>query len=439
MQQRFRFGNFELDVAAYQLLRTGRRVRVERQPLDLLILLVECHGRLVSRDEIIRRLWTEDASMDVDAAIHTAIRKLRSALGDKSAAPRFIENVPGMGYRFIAHIDAIGRLGPTSTDQPEETREEAVRPKNDDPSITEAVDADSTVPDSKTATNSEAHISELRDVYWRRHDVLKRNLWLQFVAIVGALLVLGQVRSSVRAPFFDESISTWLCFVMAVILIYLWLDFGFVLDDLIKSRLEAWRLLSGMSQSNRAAAFNDGGFVDGWFLLFRPAEHTIARTFLLGSAFFFTAIYCPLFAANHAFAIRLLAVGASGLAIQIEKLSMLKLMVEGIPWLGAATIALSHVQFRIGGHNPNWAQLLVGGISSPAHSRTLAPHACMLPRGSGLLGVGRDGGTGRRSGLKIRSPRKGRGGSSPPLGTKTCGVLAPDELTVGSQPNKMSA
>jgi DNA-binding winged helix-turn-helix (wHTH) protein len=366
MQQKFRFGDFELDVGAYELLRRGRRVRLERQPKDLLILLVEYRGRLVSRDEIIRRLWAEGVSMDVDAAIHTAIRKLRRALGDKSAAPQFIENVPGRGYRFIADVEAeIRRPDAPSTDRPEVSREEAVGAKNtgEDASLREAVDADPEVPDSKTDANSEAHVGELRDVYWRRHDVLKRNLWLQFVAIVGGLLVLGQARSGVRAPFLDENPSTWLCFVMAVILIYLWLDFGFVLDDLIKSRSEAWRLLSRMQRSSRAAAFNDGGFVDGWFLLFRPAEHTIDRAFLLGSAFFFTAIYCPLFAVNHAFAIRLLAVGASRLATQIEKLSMLKLLVEGIPWLGAATIAFSHVQFKIGGRNPNWGQLVVGALT----------------------------------------------------------------------------
>jgi DNA-binding winged helix-turn-helix (wHTH) protein len=366
MRQKFRLGDFELDVAAYELLRRGRRVRLERQPMDLLILLLECRGRLVSRDEIFRRLWAENVSMDVDAAIHTTIRKLRRALGDKSASPRFIENVPGRGYRLIAEVEvAIGRPNAPSTDRPEQSHEEAVDAKNtgEDASLREAVDADPAVQDSKTAANSEIHVRELREVYWRRHDVLKRNLWFQFVAIVGGLLVLGQARSGVRAPFLDESVSTWLCFVMAVILVYLWLDFGFVLDDLIKSRSKAWRLLSRMQRSSRAAAFYDGGFLDGWFLLFRRAEHTIDRTFLLGSAFFFTAIYCPLFAVNHAFAIRLLAVGASRLATEIEKLSTLKLLVEGIPWLGAATIALSHVQFRIGGRNPNWAQLVVGALT----------------------------------------------------------------------------
>jgi hypothetical protein len=199
--------------------------------------------------------------------------------------------------------------------------------------------------------------------YWRRHEILKRDLSRQFAVVVAGGLVLGQARSGVRVPLLDETVSTWLCFVIAVILIYLWLDFGFMLDDLIKSRSEARRLLSRMQGSSRAAAFNDGGFVDGWFLLFRPAEHTIDRTFLLGSAFFFTAIYCPLFAVNHAFAIRLLTVGASRLATLIEKLSMLKVLVEGIPWLGAMTIVISHVQFRIGGRNPNWAQLVVGALT----------------------------------------------------------------------------
>jgi DNA-binding winged helix-turn-helix (wHTH) protein len=332
--------------------------------MDLLILLVEGRGRLVSRDEISTRLWGEDIAMDVDAAIHTAIRKLRRRLDDNSAKPRFIENVPGRGYRFIAEVESAGRPDPLSTDQSEQQGEvgEGTN-KGKDAAPEEATETDPAAPESQAARNSEVHIHELREVYWRRHDVLKRNLWLQFATILGALLVLEWARRGVRVPFLDQSVSTWLCFLVAVVIIYVWLDFGFVLDDLIKLRSKAWRLLSGMQQSSRAAAFNDGGFLDGWFLLFRPAEHVIDRSFLWGSAFFFTTIYCPLIAVNHAFAIRLVAVAAGRLAIQAEKFPILKLLIEGIPWLGAAAIAFSHIQFRIGGRNPNWAQLLVGALT----------------------------------------------------------------------------
>lgn len=102
----FRFGDFVLDVAAYDLRRTGRRVRLERQPMDLLILLLERRGQLVSRSQIVDALWGQDVFVDVENGVNTAIRKLRQALRDSPDAPTFIETVPGKGYRFIAPVDA---------------------------------------------------------------------------------------------------------------------------------------------------------------------------------------------------------------------------------------------------------------------------------------------------------------------------------------------
>lgn len=100
----FRFGEFELDVPAYELRRAGSPVRLERQPMDLLILLVERRGQLVSRAEIIDKLWGKDVFVDVETGVHTAARKIRQALGDSTDAPAFLETVPGKGYRFIAPV-----------------------------------------------------------------------------------------------------------------------------------------------------------------------------------------------------------------------------------------------------------------------------------------------------------------------------------------------
>jgi TolB-like protein/DNA-binding winged helix-turn-helix (wHTH) protein/Flp pilus assembly protein TadD len=102
----FRFGDFALDVAAYELRRNGRRVRLERQPMDLLILLIGRRGQLVSRSEIADALWGKDVFVDVDNGVNTAIRKLRQALRDSPDAPTFIETVPGKGYRFITPVEA---------------------------------------------------------------------------------------------------------------------------------------------------------------------------------------------------------------------------------------------------------------------------------------------------------------------------------------------
>src|SRR5688572_3497244 len=94
-RETFRFGDFELDVAAYELRRHGRSIRLERQPMDLLIMLVERRGLLVSRGDIIDRLWGKDVFVDVETGVHTAVRKIRQALRDSREKPVFVETVSG--------------------------------------------------------------------------------------------------------------------------------------------------------------------------------------------------------------------------------------------------------------------------------------------------------------------------------------------------------
>jgi TolB-like protein/DNA-binding winged helix-turn-helix (wHTH) protein len=106
-RETYRFHEFELDVPAYQLRRKGRPVRLERQPMDLLILLVARRRQLVSRSEIVEALWGTDVFVDVETGVHTAVRKIRQALRDSPDAPSFIETVPGKGYRFVAPVDIV--------------------------------------------------------------------------------------------------------------------------------------------------------------------------------------------------------------------------------------------------------------------------------------------------------------------------------------------
>jgi DNA-binding winged helix-turn-helix (wHTH) protein len=103
----FRFGDFELDLAAYELRRHGRPVRLERQPMELLLLLLERRQRLVSRSEIVERLWSKDVFVDVERGVNTAVRKIRRALRDSRDEPRFVETVSRRGYRFIAPVDVV--------------------------------------------------------------------------------------------------------------------------------------------------------------------------------------------------------------------------------------------------------------------------------------------------------------------------------------------
>jgi TolB-like protein/DNA-binding winged helix-turn-helix (wHTH) protein/Flp pilus assembly protein TadD len=111
--RRYRFGDFELDLDAFELKSNGAPVKLERRPLDLLVLLVSQAGRLVTREEIIAALWPQKVIIDFDSGLNTLVRKVRNALQDSSESPRFIETVQGRGYRFIAPVVAIAE--PAST------------------------------------------------------------------------------------------------------------------------------------------------------------------------------------------------------------------------------------------------------------------------------------------------------------------------------------
>src|SRR6267154_2207516 len=104
---KFRFGDFELDIAAYELRRGGQPIHLERHPMDLLILLVERRRQLVSRSDIVKRLWDSSVFVDVETGVNTAIRKLRHALRDSRESPAFVETISGKGYRFIASVNSV--------------------------------------------------------------------------------------------------------------------------------------------------------------------------------------------------------------------------------------------------------------------------------------------------------------------------------------------
>ncbi len=127
----FRFVDFELDRNVYELRRKGNPLKLERIPLDLLFLLVDQRNRLVTREEILERLWGKGVFFDVDNAINSAVRKLRRALGDKPEAPRFVLTVPSKGYRFIADVceESLAAANPPSSTQPA-----AVAPRKSDES-----------------------------------------------------------------------------------------------------------------------------------------------------------------------------------------------------------------------------------------------------------------------------------------------------------------
>ncbi len=102
----FRFSSFELDERSGELRKHGTRIKIQEQPFQILLLLLEEPGKVVEREAIRGKLWPADTFVDFDNAISSAVRKLREALGDNADRPRFIETLPRRGYRFIAPIEA---------------------------------------------------------------------------------------------------------------------------------------------------------------------------------------------------------------------------------------------------------------------------------------------------------------------------------------------
>src|SRR5262252_1133550 len=122
MPSLLKFADVELDLRRYQLRRDGRVLKLERIPMDLLVFLVEQRGRLVTREEIIERIWGQGVFVDTENAINTAVRKIRQALKDDAANPQILETVPGKGYRFVPVVTVIGEEEPGGAVAPGEAQ-----------------------------------------------------------------------------------------------------------------------------------------------------------------------------------------------------------------------------------------------------------------------------------------------------------------------------
>lgn len=109
-----RVGEVELDLGRYELRRLGRRVKLEKKPMELLIFLVGRREQLVTRKEIVAKLWRSDLFVDTEPNINNIVRKIRTALGDDSAEPHFLETVVGKGYRFVGPVRVIDARYPQS-------------------------------------------------------------------------------------------------------------------------------------------------------------------------------------------------------------------------------------------------------------------------------------------------------------------------------------
>src|SRR5580765_7773186 len=115
-----RFGIFEVDLRAGELRRNGMRVKLQEQPFQVLALLLERQGEVVTREEVRNRLWPADTFVDFDHSLNAAIRRLRDALGDSAENPTFVETVARRGYRFLAPVTDIppNGHGPVAVESP---------------------------------------------------------------------------------------------------------------------------------------------------------------------------------------------------------------------------------------------------------------------------------------------------------------------------------
>jgi Tol biopolymer transport system component/DNA-binding winged helix-turn-helix (wHTH) protein len=193
--ERIRFGEFELDVRAGELRRGERRVRLQEQPLQILLMLLQHPGQVVTREEICSRLWPDDTIVEFDHSIGTAIKKLRQALGDEAENPRYVETLPRRGFRFIfpevVAIPAATAAGPGA----------GVR----EPVATEA-SAAATVP-APSAGLDELEPGRAGPERSGRSAGRWRAVWIGGVAVLvcAAALLAWHRRGHPSSPIFDKS------------------------------------------------------------------------------------------------------------------------------------------------------------------------------------------------------------------------------------------
>ena len=110
-----RFGVFEVDLRAGELRKNGKLIRLQGQPFQVLVALLENAGRVVTRDDLRQRIWPADTFVDFDHSLNTAVNKIRESLGDSASSPRFVETLARRGYRFIAPVEAMLASLPAAT------------------------------------------------------------------------------------------------------------------------------------------------------------------------------------------------------------------------------------------------------------------------------------------------------------------------------------
>jgi DNA-binding winged helix-turn-helix (wHTH) protein len=155
---RYKFDDFEADLRAAELLRNGTRVKLQMQPFQVLVALLERPKEVVTREELRQRLWPQDTFVDFDHGLNTAMVKLRDVLGDSASSPKYIETIAKRGYRFLGSPEAIAgqpaevaRQVAEPQSKPETQAQPAAAPAINVPAETQPA-ADSTLPRTNRGT-----------------------------------------------------------------------------------------------------------------------------------------------------------------------------------------------------------------------------------------------------------------------------------------------
>ena len=177
--RRYRFGAFEADASTGELRRQGIRIKLNAQPFQVLVMLLEHPGQLLTRDEISRELWPNGTFVDSEHGVNSAINRIREALRDTASNPRFVETLARRGYRFVAPVERVAMSENLSTQ---------VFPSESEQAVVEAV------PEARVRSSILASAEELPKTSYSVVQTLFVLLQLMYLGFyVGALANLAEI------------------------------------------------------------------------------------------------------------------------------------------------------------------------------------------------------------------------------------------------------
>ncbi len=187
-----RFEDFKLDMRTGELRRGGTRIRLQEQPFQILALLLERAGEVVTREELQHKLWAADTFVDFDNGLNIAIKKLRTALGDDAEAPRYIETLPRRGYRFLAQVN-VDTAEPAKPTAPRRAPLVLV-PKQEEPAVSATLPESTTLTEVHPASSRMGTSSRSTEQVAARERVLatlpssdRSWKWIAIAAVMGAI------------------------------------------------------------------------------------------------------------------------------------------------------------------------------------------------------------------------------------------------------------